>query len=58
MSKGVRLGIVLQSQLMWAEGIDPPWFVETGQLGESAEEGVLPFDPDLRSQIVKQFQGA
>ena len=57
MSKGKRLGMVWTSQLMWSEDSDPQQFVETGQLGE-AEGEVLPFNPQVRSEIVKAFQGS
>lgn len=57
MSKGTRLGLVWASQLMWAEDADPQQFVESGMLGE-AEEEVLPFNPQVRSEIVKAFQGS
>ena len=57
MSKGKRLGLVWTSQLMWAEDVDPQQFVESGMLGE-AEEEVLPYSPEIRSEIVKAFQGS
>jgi hypothetical protein len=57
MSKGTRLGLVWASQLMWSEDADPQQFVESGTLGD-AEEEVLPFNPQVRSEIVKAFQGS
>lgn len=56
MSKGKRLALVWQAQLTWSEDADPQQFVETGRLGEAAAE-VLPFNQDVRSEIVKHFQG-
>lgn len=57
MSKGKRLALVWQAQLTWSEDADPQQFVETGRLGEAAAE-VLPFNQDVRSEIVKHFQGS
>lgn len=57
MSKGKRLGLVWAAQLMWSEETEPQQFVESGLLGE-AEAEVLPFNPQVRSEIVKAFQGS
>lgn len=56
MSKGRRLALVREAQLTWSEDADYQDFVESGRLGE-AEEEVLPFNQDVRTQIVKAFQG-
>ena len=56
MSKGARLRVIREAQLTWSnEDTDYQDFMETGRLGD-AEEPILPFDPNLRSEIVKQFQ--
>lgn len=56
MSKGKRLELVWAAQLTWSEDADPQQFVETGRLGEAGEE-ILPFNQDVRNEIVKAFQG-
>ena len=56
MSKGRRLALVWAAQLTWSEDADPQQFVETGRLGEAGEE-ILPFNQDVRNEIVKAFQG-
>ena len=56
MTKGARLGMVLTAQLTWAgEDTDLATFIETGSLGEAAAP-VMPFHPELRSQIVKEYE--
>ena len=57
MSKGKRLGLVWAAQLMWSEDTEPQQFVESGMLGEGEAE-ILPYSPQVRSQIVKAFQGS
>lgn len=47
--------MIRQAQLTWSEDADYQDFLETGRLGEG-ESDVIPYDPDLRKAVVKQFQ--
>lgn len=56
MSKGARLALIREAQLTWSnEDTDYQDFMETGRLGDPDEE-VMPYNPELRSEIVKHFQ--
>lgn len=58
MSQGARLAMIRQAQLTWSnEDTDYQEFMKTGRLGDSEDE-VLPFNPELRSEIVRQFQAS
>jgi hypothetical protein len=57
MAKGKRMQIVALARLTWApEDADVQTFVQTGKLGDP-EDDVIPYNPDIRSEVVKQFQG-
>lgn len=57
MAKGVRLRLLTQAVLVWAgENTDLEGLIETGQLGEAVDE-VLPFNQEIRNEVVKHFQG-
>lgn len=59
MAKGTRLRLLSQAVAsMPGESFDPEDFVETGRLGGESQAGdVLPFNQDVRTEIVKHFEG-
>lgn len=56
MAKGKRLAIAQLASLMWAQDVDLDAYIETGRGGEQTE--VIPYNPELRSEIVKNWEAA
>lgn len=53
--KNDRWKLVAQAALVWADGkFDTEGFIESGTTGGASD--AIPFDPDLRDQIVAKFE--
>ena len=55
MAKGKRLAVLNAAQLPWVEDLDGEQYVETGRIGDDPQDEVIPFNPALRTEIIKQW---